>query len=72
MGKPLFKNKNIEFNSRGDKIVVRLMDSGWNIFYEKEVGVGDKKGLGQLIHDLDNYGVRLPTTKQMVEDDWFI
>jgi len=62
MGKITFKNKQVPYNKRGDRILVKLMQSGWakeNTYYEKEVSLNDKKGMNMLATDLKSYGIIL-------------
>lgn len=49
--------KKVPFNMRDHKIEVRLLDESWQVYYKKIVGVGDKKGLKELSHDLHNNGI---------------
>jgi len=68
MGQFKFKNKNIDYKKKGDKIEVKLMNEDYQVFYKKTVSIKDKKGIEQLRKDLSDYGIDLGMKKVI---DWF-
>lgn len=69
MGKFKFKDKHLDYKTRGDKIEIKLMDDAFQVFYKRSVSVNNKKELAQMMNDLRGYGIDL--RKVMVEVDWF-
>ncbi len=53
--------KNTSFGDRGDTLEVKLRDADSNYYYKGNALVSDKKQMKQLIDDLRQKGVRLPS-----------
>jgi len=60
--------KKVAFEKRGDKIEVKLLDSTWQVYYKREVGLLE---LPDLLKDLENYGIELAMKKKVRDKSWF-
>jgi len=66
--------KHISFDRHGDKIEVIIRDSSFVKIFKREVSIGDRRELEQLLIDLKDKGVDLIglIRRKMIEDsDWF-
>lgn len=53
------KNLKGQFRKLGDVLIVKILDMTNKVFYNKRISVSDKKGIAQMIQDLDAYGIDL-------------
>jgi len=60
--------KGTPFSEREGTIEVKLRDRDFNVIYENNVGVGNKKAMSKLFNELSSKGVMMPGGK---EDSWW-
>lgn len=57
----------LKFQTRGDILEVKLMDSSYHTFFKARVNINDEKEMAMLIDNLKEKGIIFP----IVESSWF-